>query len=221
MIVFLDTQLRCVLIYSEQGLKKIPFNKISSIKSQLDGQKALYITNAIEVNGNQVVDTVMQYLQSNGEDVRSIIVDEPQFLCAASKGSICINELDLTVRGKTDFIPLKSLREKYGEDFLENGIIKSLIANKKLEVISLSEVQERQLVPDERQQAYEAALERMLTGSGRPGEAAELAEGGTGEDGPEDAISIDLNKGHSFSGSETSGGFTGNESGLLLDDFEG
>lgn len=218
MIVFLDIQSRCILIYSEQGINKIPFNKISLIKSQLKGQKALYITNAIEVDGDQIVDTVIQYRQSNGEDIKSVIIDEPQFLCAANKGSIYINELDLTIRGKTDFIPLKSLQDKYGKDFLENGIIKSLISNKKLEIIPLSEVQERQLIPDEREQAYEASLDNMLAGSGKPGEAAELAVGGLDEDDPEDAITIDLNKGHSFNGSD---GANGNESGLLPDDFEG
>ena len=58
MIVLLDVNNQVINLYKEDGMVKIPFRRVSELTSHLTDEKVFYITNAIEVDINDVINLI-------------------------------------------------------------------------------------------------------------------------------------------------------------------
>jgi len=134
-IVFLNVKARVVEIYTEDGVKSIPFSGIQRIKDTLgsDGD-ILYITNAVRTNGPDVVKLV--HGMNTNSLKKAIEDDEVLYVRSTGRGVIRIESLDLSFNGPDDFKPLDDILAKFGKDVLDKNLtLKKLRESGTIEII--------------------------------------------------------------------------------------
>lgn len=225
MIVFIDVKSNMIQLYSEKGIKSIPFNQVDTLKYHTAGvNNILYITQAIDASVQDVISLVKaQSGQTDSPQAKIDTKNDPLHVRFTGKGVLNITDLGVTTkdgvlepetfRGPVDFKLLSHLEKK---GFNESGQVQALLKAGKLEVLPLSMCQSIRLEYENKNNADEE-LDQITIPKGMTLneyldkiESGEISEGGTGND----AIEIDIM-------SSKGGGADSNEGCLLPADFMG
>ena len=101
MIVFIDVNLREIHIYSDTGIRKVPFHDAHILTSIIGNQKINYVTNVIETTADDVVNLVrgISGQQPIARTQRMItpdleVIKEATYLHSISKGTLLIPDMD-------------------------------------------------------------------------------------------------------------------------------
>jgi hypothetical protein len=108
MIVLLDTNRRMVLLYQEAGMKEIPFSEINEINAYLQDQQVFYVTNATEVNGNDIVDLVNSLRDCKYEVIEESLEGQNLYIHSVNDKNIFVpidEEHSFKLKGKYDCMP--------------------------------------------------------------------------------------------------------------------
>jgi hypothetical protein len=164
MIVLLDVNNQSIKLYKEDGMLQIPFRRVSELSSYLTGEKVFYVTNAMEVGVNDIINLIKDM---------GVEVEVPQmqplgdnaYIHNTSDGVIYINE-KIKFEGKFD---LKLIDEEMKQALKTFPIISQLIKNKKIEIINeyqrqmlLKEFKKAQQEQIELQKKQDEVLDKMI-----------------------------------------------------------
>ena len=187
MIVLLDIEKQKIILYKQ--VKSIPFTQIKSIYDYVDDEKnILYITNAIEVD----VDDILDMIKNMGIEVKKDILQDngTKYLHSISDGTIYIDET-LKFKGKFDY---KIIDHQMIEIIKINKILQNLIKNKKIEIIGerqkiklVKEFQQFQNKQSEKQHLVDKQLDNIILKT-----KVSDWDGNVTEDSYLDSIAIDI-----------------------------
>lgn len=163
MIVLLDINKQKLSLYREEGLIEIPFQEAATLPDYLEGKNVYYITNAIEVNAQDVIDMIRGL--GVAVDVAEAASGGNRYLCGMSDGTIYIDE-NLKFEGKFD---CKLIDEDLKQMIKMTPLLKTLIDNRKIKIIGenmkrklmkeFKNVQNKQL---EKQKMIDSELDNMI-----------------------------------------------------------
>lgn len=186
MIVLLNVEKQKLQLYGKDGLIEIPFVNAAQLLEYTEDENVFYITNAIEVSGQDIIDTI----KGMGVQVQDAFVDSgAKYLHGSSEGTIYIHE-HLKFEGKFD---CKLLDEALSQEIQRTPLLQQLIQGKKIEIIG--EAQKRKLMKEfkvsevkrmEKQKQIDDELSKMILK-----ERVEDYDG-MPDDEHSDAIQIDL-----------------------------
>ena len=128
MIVLIDVKNQDILLYKEEGLIRIPFNEAGSIMEHTGEDKIPYVTNAINVSSDDIINLI------NSMGIKSQVQVETstnKYLCGTMEGMIYINE-NLKFEGKYD---CKLIDANMKKVIKESNLLQTLIKNRKIEII--------------------------------------------------------------------------------------
>lgn len=101
MVIFVDVNLREIHIYSDTGIRKIPFHDAHTLTTIIGNQKINYITNIIETTAGEIVNLVrgISGQKPIARTQRNIVPDleiakEATYLHSTSKGTLLIPDMD-------------------------------------------------------------------------------------------------------------------------------
>jgi hypothetical protein len=102
MVVFVDVNTRQILIYDENGVRKIPFHDAHILTDIVGNKKINYVTNVMETQASDVVDLVrgisgQRPLANNQKVVAPDLaenVKEASYLHSKSNGTLLIPDMD-------------------------------------------------------------------------------------------------------------------------------
>jgi len=101
MVVFVDVNLREIHIYSDNGIKKIPFHDARLLPTVIGEGKVNYVANIIETNAEEVINLVKGLSGQQPVDQNQRVIDpdlevikEDFYLHSISNGTLLIPDLD-------------------------------------------------------------------------------------------------------------------------------
>lgn len=129
MIVLLDIEKQKITFYGKKGMIDIPFTQAGALYDYIDGENVLYITNAIEVN----VEEVISMIRDMGIKIEDDIIQDTgiKYLHGICEGTIYIDET-LKFEGPFD---CKVIDQQLSQVINASHILQDLIKNKKIEII--------------------------------------------------------------------------------------
>ena len=190
MIALLDINNGVIKLYGENGIKEVPISEVSTIENYITGN-LYYITNAIEVNADDLINLVYSLKGTEAfKDIPDDIDDQQFYVHAVKEGTLYIDE-SLKFEGIHDC-------HIFDEDLKliieESTLLQNLLKKKKIEIIG--EKTRRKLLGDlrikldkkaELQKQEDDKLDRLLVD--RP--AHEVADAGI-IDTENDVAEIDM-----------------------------
>ena len=197
MIVLIDVKNQDILLYKEEGLIRIPFNEAGSIMEHTGEDKIPYVTNAINVSSDDIINLI------NSMGIKSQVQVETstnKYLCGTMEGMIYINE-NLKFEGRYD---CKLIDENMKKNIKESNLLRTLIKSKKIEIIG--ELKRKSLLL-EKENRKEAKLNDIIIDRNK-----------TENSSNNDAIVIDLEKGGR---TQVGGGLSVNTMSELMNQIEG
>ncbi len=198
MIVLIDVKTQNILLYREEGLIRIPFNEAGSIIEYIGESKVPYVTNAMNVSSNDIINLI------NSMGIKSQVQVETstnKYLCGTVEGMIYINE-NLKFEGRYD---CKLIDENMKKNIKESSLLQTLIKNKKIEIIG--ELRRKSLLL-KKESKKEAELNNIIV------DRDSLDDNNSNDN----AIVIDLEKGGR---TQVGGGASVNTMSELMDQIEG
>ena len=188
MIVFLDMGSQIISVYTEQGRTDVPFEQAGALKKIITGQ-ALYVTNAIEVDSQSVIDLVSGIVGHEvGNNVGVVSKSaamvkpstSPTHIHFDSPKKLIIDE-ELVFEGECDIKPLDAeMLAKIESTPLMQNLLKSgklkVIGNAKLKQLNKVDQRNKKLQLD-RYSRKDRALDAIIVQSSISG-AAEAAAAG-------------------------------------------
>jgi len=218
MIVLLNIKEKNIELYSGSGITKIPFVKAKSLAKLIGGKDIIYVTNAVKTNASSVIETVsgiigvpVSDMDSGEKIVNNIVSGSPSYV-RVKKGSLLLNDIDLTFDDPSHFLPLNIIYRDHGANIFEkHPVLKSYKAAGKFEFVTLD--QKKQIEKD-----IQSKKDKELDSITVKGNVSDYMDG-IGDDGDDsssshDAIEIDVSGSGNFKG-----GGSNNESGLLPSDM--
>lgn len=103
MIVFVDVNTREILIYSDKGIRKIPFHDANILADIVGNQKIRYVTNVLETDATEVINLVRNISGQSppASSAQRFIspdiadrVQESTYLHSTSNGTLIIPDMD-------------------------------------------------------------------------------------------------------------------------------
>lgn len=188
MIVLLDMEKEKLVLYKQE--ESIPFAQIQSMYNYIDNENnVLYITNAIEVNADDIINMV----KNMGVTIKDDILQDTdiKYLHGQSDGTIYIDET-LKFEGKFDY---KIIDPQMIQVIKTNQVLQNLIKNKKIEVIG--ERKKRKLMEEfkqfqdnklDKQKLVDKQLDNIVLKT----KVADW-DGNITEDNHSDVVEIDIN----------------------------
>ena len=134
MILFLNVDKQKITLYGKEGMIDIPFKNAGQLYKYVKDNNILYITNAIETNAKEVINSIKD-MGVVIEEVAPPVQEKKTCIHVAGEEIIPIDDL-LRFRGYYDVHPLTS---ELVQKIKETPLLQSLIKNKKLELITSSE----------------------------------------------------------------------------------
>tara|TARA_Y100000310_G_scaffold319966_1_gene375875 strand:- start:12345 stop:12983 length:639 start_codon:yes stop_codon:yes gene_type:complete len=211
MILFLDERKQAVIVYKEDGSHEIPFTEINSLDVVLDGQEALYVTSATEVEVTDVVSLVYQ-LAGQEEQIIEETEDTRFYLWSNNKNKVIIEDINLTFLGKADFkLYDEGMKRKISNSPTLSSLVKrgkiQIVGERKKRVLQREANKENKKDAEIQQKKVDASLDSMIID--KP-----VADFDPASDS--DAIGIDITDEVSGTGvRQIGGGGLPNESGLV------
>jgi len=139
LIVFLNILNKTITI-CDKVVKTYPWSKIKDITSALEGKEVLYVSEAINVPGEHVIDFIIQDSQESSNNHEQILLQD-QELYIHSKTKIKVaanyNGKEYLFKGCRDFVSLSSLPEGMLEkckmivEGLKNGLLEIVNSEEK------------------------------------------------------------------------------------------
>ena len=108
MIVVLDQERRMVLLYQEAGMKEIPFSEINEVNAYLQNQNVFYVTNAMEVNGDDIIALVNSLRDAPYDTIEESLEGQNLYIHSVKDKNIFVpigEENSFKLQGKYDCIP--------------------------------------------------------------------------------------------------------------------
>ena len=213
MIVLIDVKNQDILLYKEEGLIRIPFDEASSIVEYTGEDKVPYVTNAINVSSDDIINLI------NSMGIKSQVKVETstnKYLCGTVEGMIYINE-DLKFEGRYDCKLIDENMKKY---IKESNLLQTLIKNKKIEIIG-------ELKKNELLKGLKKSQENLLKNQSKRDESLDTIimdskvgdwDGIVSEEDNDNAIVIDLETGGR---TQVGGGASVNTMSELMNQIEG
>jgi hypothetical protein len=130
MVLFLDVNSSMIVLYGEEGVVRIPFQNAGQLYDHMESNEVLYITNAVQTTGQEVVNMI----KGMGVSVHDVKSEKPSYIHVAEDGVIPIDEY-LRFRGKYDVHPLD---DAFIKKIKETPLLQTLIKTGKLELITSS-----------------------------------------------------------------------------------
>ncbi len=129
MIVLLDIEKQKIIFYGKKGMIDIPFSQAGALYDHADSENILYITNAIEVNAEDIINMI----RGMGIKIEDDIVQDTgtKYLHGITEGTIYIDET-LKFEGPFD---CKVIDQQLSQVINASPILQDLIKNKKIEII--------------------------------------------------------------------------------------
>jgi len=203
MLVLIDINNAIILLYEDNGVKKIPFSEVNTLSEYTKNKKIYYVTNAIEVNTEEIVKLIYSLVGTNpSSDFPSFVELENKqlYLHSISKGTVYISET-LKFDNKFDCKIYNEEMQKIVENSL---LLKKLIKDGKFEIIGeqsrrilMAELKSEKNKNKEIQKKVDESLDKILLD--RP--VGQVLEEGIGND-RDDAILIELGGGGENDSSE-------------------
>jgi hypothetical protein len=178
MIVFLDVQNSIVLVYTDSGVQKVPFNSLKSLEKILGNNKVLYVTNAVQTNAKAIISSLTKARLSKATKVEAakVSASKEKNQVIANTGSVTINNLiPITGPGKSALPPVSisfSTFESFSVETLEARFGKGILQkNSDFRIafergfLTLVDVATRERIFDERQakiDAQDQGIDKML-----------------------------------------------------------
>ena len=227
MVVFLDVNAKMIKLYSDKGIKEIPFTQANTLNYHLAGASSvMYVTQVINAPVQDVIDLATSQAGASTAGLPPVDPkNDPLHVRHTGKGILNVSELGFTddkgminpetFHGPVDFKPLNVLEKK---GFNESVQVQALLKAGKLEVIPLSVCKQIRL-EWERNNNNDAELDQMMIPEGmKPEEYLRKVQAGEiiSDDISSDAIEIDINASGFGAGQSTK-----NEGRLLPSDFSG
>jgi hypothetical protein len=129
MIIFLDEKSRTINIYGEKGRRIIQFEDADEIEYEIGKSKVLYVTNAKQVSGSDVVDLVNRL---SGKETTADLKDTVYYLQSRATGPVFISDLNITFMGPDDGKEIdKSLHDK----IMNSVAVQSLLKKDELAIV--------------------------------------------------------------------------------------
>jgi len=196
MLVLVDINNAIILLYEDNGVKKIPFSEVNILPEYTKNKKIYYVTNAMEVNAEEIVKLIYSLVGTNSSpDFPSFVELENKqlYLHSISKGTVYISET-LKFDNKFDC----KVYDEEMQKIVENSpLLKKLIKDGKFEIIGeqsrkilMAELKSEKNKDKKLQKKIDESLDKILLD--RPVE--QVLEEGIGSD-RDDAILIDLGGG--------------------------
>ncbi len=225
MIVLLDIEKQKITFYGKKGMVDIPFTQAGALYDHVDSENVLYITNAIEVNAEDI----MNMIRGMGVKIEDDIIQDTgiKYLHGITEGTIYIDET-LKFEGPFD---CKVIDQQLSQVINVSHILQDLIKNKKIEIIGerrrarlMGNFKQFQVKQLERQQLIDAQLDSIIVNdsvdSMMVGGKVVVGDRGAGVRDHNDIISVDIgSRGRVGSGGDV--GPTFNTMSELLGNIEG
>ena len=163
MIALLNQNNQTLALYTEQGVKVIPFFDISEIEYYMGGQTVLYVTNAIEVDSKEIIDLICNITGTQPSDE---ISGGKMYLHNNSDKTVFVPDINLKFKGKCDCHlydePMQQLVEKSPviQNLIKKGII-SIIGEKARRHLSREEKMQRKEIL-KKQSKRDKALDTII-----------------------------------------------------------
>jgi len=167
MILFLDEKRQVVILYTENGSHEIPFVDINTLDTMLEGQTALYVTSATEVD---VTDVVSLVYQMSGQEEQ--ILEEPEkdtvfYLWSNSNNKLIVDDVKLSFSGKTDFkLYDEKMKQKINSSIILSALIKkgkiSIVGENKKKILLREAMKEKKVIDNKQQKQIDAPLSSMI-----------------------------------------------------------
>ena len=139
MVVFVDVNSREIHVYSEDGIKKIPFHDAHILNTIVENKKITYVTNVLETTADEVVNLVrglsgQQPITQNQRTITPDIEDikEATYLHSTSKGTLLVSDIDMRFDG---FADCKIFDDNMKENIKQSPMLRSLIKKGIIEII--------------------------------------------------------------------------------------
>jgi len=146
MMVFVDVENQQILIYSDDGTKKIPFQDAQVISQYIGNQTVSYITNVIETNSIDIINLIRD-ITGQKEVVSSVQTNNNIYLHYKEDGTILIPDINIKFEGQSD---CKLIDDEMKELIKQSSILQKLI--KKEKVVVIGDYERQQLVIQHKQE---------------------------------------------------------------------
>lgn len=193
MIALLDVKKQMVIIYTEKGIKNIPFSNISVLSDYTD--KIMYITNAKIVETKDIVSLVkkipLKYSKQSVSSTKSVFEEKGnKYIHSKSEGRVRIDD-NLIFENRFD---CRLIDDEMRKNIKSNSILQTLIQRQKIEIIGESGrsklMKEKEIERKAREKKLKALEEKK---SKKSEKALKQAKGEIDDDEDnDDIISIDL-----------------------------
>lgn len=162
MIVVMDKKNQTIILYTKDGINKIPFNEANSISEFIGNEKVTYVTKAIKVTAMDIIGVV----NSLGIKTKPPLpVSNNKYLHGTLDGTIYVKS-DLKFEGKYDCKLIDSDMKKIIQ---ETPLLQTLINKNKIEIIGetsrirlLKEFKEDQKKQLEMQKKQDTKLDSII-----------------------------------------------------------
>jgi len=151
MLVLIDTKSLTVKIYTENGIKSIPFEEVDLLKDMLKNKKVIYVTNAMVATASSIIQTVKTLQQQRSNELQK--AGEPMFLRSTLPGPLNIPNIRnkntgqkeaIIFQGPFDGLLVDDLISDFGEElFKRNKEIRGLLKKGRLQVLGESEFEDQ------------------------------------------------------------------------------
>lgn len=194
MIVLLDQSKSLLSLYTEEGLKQIPFSDVGDIDSYIGGKTVFYITDAMEVDGAQIVDLVCKM---TGQQVISDTEGGNLYIHSCNDKTVFVPDANIKFKGKYDCIPYdESMQTLVDSSLLLQNLIKKgaiAIIGERSRRFLMREAKGKRKEVLERQSKRDQALDGILV----DGTVDDYIESGLiASHNPKDVMTIDMSNDH-------------------------
>ena len=191
MIALLDVNNKNILICNKNGINKIPFSNVETIRDILQNKKVYYVTNIVEADGNDIINLVynIQNIEPPVVSIhKPIEQNKDMFLHCKGEGTLYIDET-LKFEGKYD---CKLFDNELKQRIENSSLLLRLLKSGKIELISVNlrkqlkiEWKQELNKKKELQKKVDAKLDEIIVS----GSAHEVAAGKAYND---DVITLDI-----------------------------
>jgi len=134
MILFVDVEKNMLKLYGEKGLQNIPFSEVSFLEDYIGKENILYVTNATEVNADDVKKLICSITGQTVKEMEDI--SNNYYIHSTVNETIVIPDINVKFEGSTDCKLLDNEMKK----MIENSpLLMSLIKSNKIRIIKEGE----------------------------------------------------------------------------------
>lgn len=196
MIVFLNMERRAIELYTPTGMERFAFEEAPDLSDYIKGKNVLYVTGAVEATAADIVSLVADLEPGVAEDMN----DGQYFLRSNVKGSLHLQDVDLTFNGPGDCKPVDEDLALLVRDSFQ---IKEMLRSGKIEMVNSRQM--RKAVRDAQKEIRrkdrlrklkeQKELDSIIVSDGLRAEDAAANMFDSADDDDVETIALDANEG--------------------------